>query len=288
LACQSDYAALLRAVLEAPDDDAPRLVMADWLEDHGEPGRAEFVRVQVELARSKRGPRQHWEPAGHKWVEKKDDCGRCRYCALRRRETELWSSPDAIDWYDPRACGLNSIRFVGANIGYVRPVGFVARGFVGAVECETAAFLGGPCDSCQGRGHHGMDPGRVAKPCQRCAGTGRTPGLATALFAAHPVTAVRLVDREPRAVSDRYGEGWTWSRQPAGTIPNPHTVPDVIRRLMRLDELMPVPSANGYVRWKTRGAAEAALSLACVAYGRQLAGLPEYIPHANAPAHAHG
>jgi uncharacterized protein (TIGR02996 family) len=43
--------AFLRAVIEAPDDDAPRLVYADWLDDHGEPERAEFIRVQCELVR---------------------------------------------------------------------------------------------------------------------------------------------------------------------------------------------------------------------------------------------
>ncbi|MCI0462297.1 MAG: TIGR02996 domain-containing protein [Gemmataceae bacterium] len=42
--------ALLRAVLEDPDDEGVRLVYADWLEEHGEQARAEFIRVQVELA----------------------------------------------------------------------------------------------------------------------------------------------------------------------------------------------------------------------------------------------
>jgi uncharacterized protein (TIGR02996 family) len=31
--------------------DALRLVFADWLEDHGELERAEFIRVQIELAK---------------------------------------------------------------------------------------------------------------------------------------------------------------------------------------------------------------------------------------------
>lgn len=41
----------LQAILETPDDDAPRLVFADWLDEHGEEARAEFIRVQCELAR---------------------------------------------------------------------------------------------------------------------------------------------------------------------------------------------------------------------------------------------
>jgi uncharacterized protein (TIGR02996 family) len=40
----------LRAIIESPDDDTPRLVYADWLEDHGDPPRAEFIRLQCELA----------------------------------------------------------------------------------------------------------------------------------------------------------------------------------------------------------------------------------------------
>ncbi len=46
-----DEAALLRAVVAAPDDDTPRLVFADWLDEHGQPDRAEFIRLQCELAR---------------------------------------------------------------------------------------------------------------------------------------------------------------------------------------------------------------------------------------------
>jgi uncharacterized protein (TIGR02996 family) len=46
----TDAAALLAAVRQAPNDDAPRLVYADWLDEHGQPERAEFIRVQCQLA----------------------------------------------------------------------------------------------------------------------------------------------------------------------------------------------------------------------------------------------
>lgn len=42
---------LLKAVLAAPDEDAPRLTYADWLAVNGQPARAELIRVQIELAR---------------------------------------------------------------------------------------------------------------------------------------------------------------------------------------------------------------------------------------------
>jgi uncharacterized protein (TIGR02996 family) len=41
----------LQAIIEHPDDDAFCLVFADWLEEHSEPERAEFIRVQIELAK---------------------------------------------------------------------------------------------------------------------------------------------------------------------------------------------------------------------------------------------
>jgi uncharacterized protein (TIGR02996 family) len=43
--------AFLADIVEHPDDDTPRLVYADWLEDHGEEAQAEFIRVRCELAR---------------------------------------------------------------------------------------------------------------------------------------------------------------------------------------------------------------------------------------------
>jgi uncharacterized protein (TIGR02996 family) len=47
----TDRDALLRAIYEAPDDDAPRLIYADWLDENVDPRQAEFIRVQVEMAR---------------------------------------------------------------------------------------------------------------------------------------------------------------------------------------------------------------------------------------------
>lgn len=42
--------AFLQAIREHPEDDLPRLVFADWLDEQGRSQRAEFVRVQCELA----------------------------------------------------------------------------------------------------------------------------------------------------------------------------------------------------------------------------------------------
>ncbi len=70
--------AFIQAIREAPHDDAPRLIYADWLEEHGQADRADFIRVQCRLAQTpgasaERPPlreraeellRRHWE----EWV----------------------------------------------------------------------------------------------------------------------------------------------------------------------------------------------------------------------------
>jgi uncharacterized protein (TIGR02996 family) len=48
----SEQAALLAAIVAYPDEDTPRLIYADWLDENGEPARAEFIRLQVDLERS--------------------------------------------------------------------------------------------------------------------------------------------------------------------------------------------------------------------------------------------
>src|SRR5262245_51717677 len=51
-------AAFLAEIRERPDDDAPRLVFGDWLDENGRPEWAEFIRAQIELTRLRvRDPR---------------------------------------------------------------------------------------------------------------------------------------------------------------------------------------------------------------------------------------
>lgn len=47
-----EWELLLKAVAASPDDDLPRLVAADWLDEHGEAERAEFIRIQIERAKA--------------------------------------------------------------------------------------------------------------------------------------------------------------------------------------------------------------------------------------------
>jgi uncharacterized protein (TIGR02996 family) len=47
----SDVDRFIHGILENPDEDAPRLLFADWLAEHGRPAHAELIRTQCELAR---------------------------------------------------------------------------------------------------------------------------------------------------------------------------------------------------------------------------------------------
>ncbi len=78
-------ASFLADIRARPEDDAPRLIFADWLDEHGEPERAEFIRVQCELARLG------------------EDDPRCS--SLKQRELQLldahqlrWTEVAFLDW----------------------------------------------------------------------------------------------------------------------------------------------------------------------------------------------
>jgi uncharacterized protein (TIGR02996 family) len=72
----NDEQGLFQAILDDPDDDNVRLVYADYLEEHGEPARADFIRVQIELGRDPR----------------RDDL-KAREQALLKEHEEEWVAP---------------------------------------------------------------------------------------------------------------------------------------------------------------------------------------------------
>ena len=45
----SDAEGLLRDIIDNPHDDTPRRAYADWLDEHGDAARADFIRVQINL-----------------------------------------------------------------------------------------------------------------------------------------------------------------------------------------------------------------------------------------------
>ena len=104
----SDGDALLRAILDSPDDDAPRLVYADWLEEHGDPARATFIRAQIQLTRLP-----------------DNDPDRD---SLVQMETTLWrANRDLWTGWVPRWARFDRFR----------------RGFLEKVRCDVPEFLAG-------------------------------------------------------------------------------------------------------------------------------------------------
>jgi uncharacterized protein (TIGR02996 family) len=91
--------AFFEAIRDDPPDDTPRLVYADWLEENGDPERAEFIRLQCELARM--------DP---------DDPGRP---ALEQRERALLAAHEA-EWLGPLHPHLLEWSFERGFVGRLR------------------------------------------------------------------------------------------------------------------------------------------------------------------------
>ncbi len=71
----TDHDALLQAILGSPEDEGLRLVYADWLEERGDLDRAQFIRVQCELARLPESDpqREHLEVRERELLDKHED-----------------------------------------------------------------------------------------------------------------------------------------------------------------------------------------------------------------------
>jgi uncharacterized protein (TIGR02996 family) len=227
--------ALVQSVLANPTDDLPRLVLADWLDEHGQPERAEFIRVQCELTREYPQHAKRPDLAAEEWhrgdAEAAGDCSGCRLLA---REKELWSRMRSIDLsgLGPIAGPLWATALgVLHNPWALAPLAVVRRGFVDEVFVPIRVFV---------------------------AQAGR-------LFAAHPVRAVRLTDVRPERVEGfelTRDSGWTYFVGDANAGQTPYHLPNALwRHLPR--------------SWyRTENEAVAALEDACVAYGRVAARSP--------------
>jgi uncharacterized protein (TIGR02996 family) len=135
----SDRDALLAAIQAAPDDDAPRLIFADWLDEHGETGRAEFIRVQIEMAPFER--RETDVDRFQRAVIRRDPSRPLpvgfpeeyrRYAALVAREQELLQAY-RFEWYGPM-CRIDDDYESQLHIVF-------RRGFIDEVRVTTSAFL---------------------------------------------------------------------------------------------------------------------------------------------------
>lgn len=151
----TDHDALLAAVIAEPGDDTVRLAYADWIEEHGgQPERAEFIRVQCELARV--------YPDGDKFTSKNPqaaESGWDRYKDLRRRERELqivacpaWRK----EQFGPELAEEMNAPLLGGMLMPGAINCFYSRGFVSALTCTWDAW----------RTHAAAI--RAAQPVERC------------------------------------------------------------------------------------------------------------------------
>ena len=79
----TEQEALIAAILAEPAEDTPRLAYADWLDEHDEHELAEFIRVQVEVARGKCEVHENTTGCA------KGRSPWCDWCLLGLREREL-------------------------------------------------------------------------------------------------------------------------------------------------------------------------------------------------------
>jgi uncharacterized protein (TIGR02996 family) len=318
----ADELAFYRRICDEPREDTPRLVYADWLEERGgsvpcgrcggegvigryteaalpplcpacsgvgsvsdgRAERAEFIRVQCELARWEGRSAHTASGRNDSRVELSDGKGNMidggRLDALRRRERELFAEVRSAiretlpDGWDVTLPDPKSVVYREQTGGF----GVVRRGFVHSVTLPLAAFLGGPCGWCWGTGiRHGSPPPWAewgTDKCGYCSGTGRTPGAAAGLRWM-PVERVTFGDKRPTPMlgheADRgrgawYDQGLLDAAFP-GEGPHPYGVPAELFGLLTGH----VDGARGGMAWyDTEADALSALSAAAVAY---LAGL---------------
>jgi uncharacterized protein (TIGR02996 family) len=131
----SEREALLQAISADEEDDLPRLVYADLLDDQGDPERAEFIRIQIEAERHANGSPEHRRLAD-------------RAVELVRKNGTLWASgyepaiPAEADvsvgkaiWSGESGIGL------GTGNPFVCPVLWFRRGFVDEITLTPERFF---------------------------------------------------------------------------------------------------------------------------------------------------
>jgi uncharacterized protein (TIGR02996 family) len=166
---------LLRAIVEDPADDVPRLLLADVLEEAGDEARAEFIRVQCRIA-TLDADMMSTEDCGH------PDCPGCKERrALRRRERELFKQQGDLRSWIPEPVW----QIIEAQ-GYVGYRTWFRRGFVAEIGCTVADWCGAECP-CYWTEQNSDGT------CSRCQGTGRTGRHGPALVLAAPIERVDIV-----------------------------------------------------------------------------------------------
>jgi uncharacterized protein (TIGR02996 family) len=127
-----DWPAFLAAIIAEPDEDTPRLVAADFLEENGDPERAAFIRAQVGLA--------VLEASGLGKSLEADELRKKERAFLGRFSVypHLWAMtdcPELVSVVSPRTSSR-----LGVQVEGIERLGW-RRGFVESVRCPAAEWL---------------------------------------------------------------------------------------------------------------------------------------------------
>ncbi len=240
---ESERKAFIRSICANPADDTARLAFADWLDDNGEPERAEFIRVQCHpLLGNFFGHTYSSKPICHSLL--------CDGCNLRRRERELFCDTEIFNDIIGRDRMFGGLRLTEADLAECEllPKGLVSRGDVSRVELPCAEFMRRAAD----------------------------------LFAQHPIEGVRLTDRgHPYPAHGGRWVWWkaSYSEFWSAGIPDPvfESFSESDGGIWHLGAEGQVVSRS----WETSDAACDALSQSCTIYGRTAAHLPPLSPEAS-------
>jgi len=284
----TDRDALLAAIVANPDDTTARLVFADWLDETGverDAAHAELIRVQCELS-SLEIPYSPWCPVcGWEFSLCKDKEHQKRWpksavslVNLGERKMELLTknvelsrsvaeliigdNPRPLVDYGYEGC---CVRSGGPTIHW-----WWRNGFIETIKMPIAVFLGWDCLRCSGVGR---STGELWEnyPCSHCGGSGRTDGIAAALFSRCPIWRVEFTDRSPAVFGNGHGN---WSTGTESRFP--YSIPQALFDLLQGQHT----KRHGFLRasYDTVDLAIDALSRAAIAYARKRAGLPDWVP----------
>ena len=228
-----EWLALMAAIRDNLADDVPRLLAAEWIEEHGEHERAEFIRVQIELhnLRNHRKCRYSrldncFDRRGNNSDTFNTGCDICREVASFRaglliKEEQLFNTYKC-QWFGESWAVL----YLGSDIedgGQYPNEAFISRGFVSEVRYTLLNWVGGrDCYTCNHTtaiiGDWLTDhPRLLGITCPVCSGTGRTPAHGPAIARAGALERVTLTDRKPLTPRRVNPEGWQWYRSYSGS-----------------------------------------------------------------------
>lgn len=137
--------AFLDDIIANPEDDTPRLIYADWIEEQGQGERAELIRVQCELERLRSRLDSLGRSIGHTNADK--------IRPLMEREKKLLTPWNFWEWFadfvQTHWCGSPAVSIEGnhCEVGYFdgkdRPHWWltICRGFVEALKMSAVDFM---------------------------------------------------------------------------------------------------------------------------------------------------